>query len=99
MCATYPIKGDATKVRLNFRGLKLVIKPNLNKNSPISEWKRISTIFQESGDTKIYKSSPGFRSARLIQLKGPTLGSIYLGPKIGNKPSFDKKQSNFWKKC
>ena len=55
MCATYPIKGDATKVRLNFRGLKLVIKPNLNKNSPISEWKRMSTIFQESGDTKIYE--------------------------------------------
>lgn len=23
MCATYPIKGDATKVRLNFRGLKI----------------------------------------------------------------------------
>ena len=89
MCATYPIKGDATKVRLNFRGLKLVIKPNLNKNSPISEWKRMAIIFQESGDTKIYKSSPGFRSARLIQLKGPT-GSIYLGPiSIDNKPSFD----------
>ena len=59
MCTTYPIKGDATKVRLNFRGLKLVIKPNLNKNSPISEWKRMSAIFQESEDTKIYKSSPG----------------------------------------
>ena len=59
MCATYPIKGDATKVRLNFRGLKIGNKAKF-------EWNMMSTIFQESGDRKIFKSSPEFRSARLI---------------------------------
>ena len=34
MCATYPIKGDATKVRLNFRGLKIGDKAKFEQKQP-----------------------------------------------------------------
>ena len=34
MCATYPIKGDATKVRLNFRGLKIGNKAKFEQKQP-----------------------------------------------------------------
>ena len=60
MCATHPIKGDATKVRLNFRGLKIGNKAKFEQKQP---------NFCCGSERNYYKNHKKIKKQRLCKAK------------------------------